>query len=184
MTLSLETQRLIFRPLREDDALPLSIYRSDPEVARYQGWEAPYSLEKAQYLITEMADDEPGTTGQWFKLALELKASHVLIGDFNFKIMEHDTRQAEIGYTLARPYQGQGYASEALLRLLGYLFDDLDLHRVHANIDPDNIPSARLLQRAGFRHEGTFVDSLWFKGRWASEDWYALLQREWKTLSK
>ena len=176
----LETPRLILRPFEERDAAPFAVYRSDPQVARYQGWDAPFSLEKAEQFVAEMKRAVPAAPGEWYQLALELKSSGAMIGDFAFKLSKWDPRQAEIGYTLARAYQGQGYASEALTRLLDYLFTDLDLHRVHANIDPENIPSARLCQRAGLRHEGHFVQSLWFKGGWVDEDWYAILQSEWK----
>jgi len=46
--------------------------------------------------------------------------------------------------------------------------------------DPENTASGRLLRKVGMRHEGRFVESLWFKGGWASEDWYAILRQEWQ----
>jgi RimJ/RimL family protein N-acetyltransferase len=174
----LETPRLVLRPFEERDILPFAAYRSDPEVARYQGWETPYSPERAARFVAEMIRARPGTPGEWYQAAIELKAGEEMIGDCAFCVSA-DGRQAEIGYTLARRFQGQGYASEALTRLLDYLFFDLNLHRVHANLDPQNTPSARLLERLGFRLEGRFVESLWFKGGWADEAWYAILQREW-----
>jgi RimJ/RimL family protein N-acetyltransferase len=178
MTFRLETPRLILRPFEERDIPAFSAYRSDPEVARYQGWEAPFLSAEAARFVTEMIQACPGRPGEWYQTAIELKADREMIGDCAFHISA-DGRQAEIGYTLSRSFQGQGYASEALARLLDYLFFDLNLHRVHANLDPENLPSARLLERLGLRREGHFVESLWFKGRWADEAWYAILQREW-----
>jgi RimJ/RimL family protein N-acetyltransferase len=148
-------------------------------VARYQGWEAPYSLEEAQRFIAEMQTTQPATPGEWIQIALELKAGGEMIGDCAFHLLAEDSRQAEIGFTLARSFQGQGYGSEAVTRLVDYLFTDLNLNRVRANIDPLNRASARLLEKVGLRHEGRWVESLWFKGAWASEDWYAILRREW-----
>ena len=178
--LRLETPRLILRPFEDRDVETFSAYRSDPDIARYQGWDAPFSLEKARQFVAEMRRAVPAAPGDWYQLALELKSSGTMIGDFAFKVLAQDPRQAQVGYTLARAYQRQGFATEALTRLLDYLFTDLDLHRVHANLDPENSASARLCARVGMRHEGRFIDSLWFKGRWASEDWYALLQDEWQ----
>jgi RimJ/RimL family protein N-acetyltransferase len=180
MTLTLETSRLLLRPFAERDADAFSRYRSDPEVARYQGWDAPYPIEQARRFVAEMAALHPGIPGEWYQLALELKSGGEMIGDVAFQFLKEAPRQAEIGFTLAHPYQGQGYAGEAVRRLLAYLFDALGLHRVRANTDPANTASARLLRRAGMRHEGRFVDSLWFKGAWASEDWYAILRSEWQ----
>ena len=178
MTFHLETARLILRSFQEQDIEPFRLYRSDPEVARYQGWEMPFSLEQATRFVTDMNSRTPGEPGQWYQIALELKTTGEMIGDCAFLRLLEDDSQAEIAFTLARQFQGQGYAAEAVSRLIGYLFCDLKLHRIRANCDPDNAASSRLLQRIGMRHEGRFVESLWFKGCWASEDWYAILSRE------
>lgn len=175
----LETPRLVLRPFVDRDIAPFSQYRSDPEVAQYQGWEAPYSLEQAARFIAGEKIKTPGDPAQWFQVAIELKSSGALIGDCAFQRLTEDDHQAEIGFTLARPYQGRGYAAEAVSRLLEFLFNNLGLHRVRANCDSANTTSARLMQRVGMRHEGRFIESLWFKGRWADEDWYAILQNEW-----
>jgi len=181
--LILETPRLILRPFQDSDLEPFVAYRSDPEVARYQGWDMPYSVDKAIEFIAEMKLAQPVLQARWYQLAIELKQGAPLIGDCAFHALANDARQAEIGFTLARSYQGQGYATEAVTRLLDYLFRDLGLHRVVASCDIDNLASARLLERVGMRGEAHFVENIWFKGAWGSEYLYALLQREWADLS-
>ena len=178
MDLPLETDRLILRPFREADKLVFSAYRSDPQVARYQGWDIPFTQEQAGKFIREMLPRTPGQPGQWYQIALEHKRDGVLIGDCAFDLSE-DGRQAEIAFTLASANQGQGYAAEAVNCLLEALFTDLQLHRVFANVDPANTGSISLLTRLGFRCEGRFEQSLWLKGEWVDEQWYALLQEEW-----
>lgn len=177
---SLETERLILRSFRAEDAKAFAAYRSDPQVAHYQGWEAPYSLELAQVFCAEMSRQPVGIPGEWYQLALELKAGGEMIGDVTFCILNEDHRQAEIGFTLSRRYQGQGYATEAVRRLLAFLFGEMQLHRVRANCDPENSASAQMMERLGMRREGHMLQSLWFKGRWADELWYAILQEEWQ----
>jgi RimJ/RimL family protein N-acetyltransferase len=180
LSLRFETARLILRSFEDRDAQAFADYRSDPEIARYQGWEAPYSLAQAIQFVEEMKIAQPGAPGKWHQLAMELKDTGQIAGDCAFQVLREDARQAEIGITLARASQGQGYATESLTRLLDYLFNDLHMHRVRANIDPQNLASARLMERLGLRHEGRFIDSLWLKGEWRNEDWYAILRREWK----
>lgn len=180
----LETDRLLLRPFRDSDLETFVAYRSDSEVARYQGWQAPYRFEKGIEFIAGLKMSQPGRPGEWYQLALELKGQQRMIGDCGFCISTEDSQQAEIGFTLARAFQGQGYATEAVTCLLGYLFDGLQLHRVHANCDVENINSARLLERVGMRREGHSIQSLWFKGRWSSEYWYAILQAEWSAKNK
>lgn len=92
---------------------------------------------------------------------------------------EADGRQAEIGFTFSRAYQGRGLASEAVARLLDYAFGELGLHRVYAITDQENVRSVALLERLGMRREGEFVENAWFKGRWSSEYLYATLRDEW-----
>lgn len=178
----LETARLRLRHFRESDLARFSAYRNDPEVARYHSWEGITEAE-ARTFIEEQSEVQPGVPGQWFQMAIELKASAALVGDCALKIEENDACQAEIGYTFSRAYQGQGLATEAVLRVLAYAFETLGLHRVIAITDCENHPSVALLERLGFRREGHFRENVWFKGKWADEYLYAMLRREWRSLS-
>jgi RimJ/RimL family protein N-acetyltransferase len=177
----IHTERLILRPFQEEDILPFSQYRSDPEVARYQGWETPFSLAQAAEFVAVNLVTPPGEPGKWFQVAIELKATRELIGDCAFQRLPEDSAQAEIGFTLARPFQGHGYAAEAVRCLVDCLFHHFGLHRIRANCDPANLASIHLLQKVGMRHEGRWIESLWLKGAWVSEDWYALLRSEWQS---
>jgi aminoglycoside 6'-N-acetyltransferase len=174
----LETARLLLRPFEPGDAQGFSNYRSDPEVARYQGWDAPYSLTKAEQFVAEMQQTRPGGQDDWYQVAVELKSEGVLIGDIGFKIFSVG-QQAELGFTLASAYQGKGYAFESMHRILQYLFEQFGLHRIQANCDPRNGTSVRLLERLGMRREGHMIENVWYKGEWADEYWYAVLRREW-----
>jgi len=157
--------------------VPFLAYRNDPEVARYQSWESCGEQEALDF-IREMRSAEPGTPGEWFQFAVELKETGQLIGDCGLKT-EEDGRQAEIGFTLSREHQSKGYASEAVSRVLDYAFGELNLHRVVAITDQENEPSVALLERLGMRREGSFSRNAWFKGHWASEYLYAILRDQW-----
>ncbi|GAA2353640.1 hypothetical protein GCM10010170_045100 [Dactylosporangium salmoneum] len=105
-----------------------------------------------------------------------------LIGDVG--VNRHDEgRQAEIGFTLAPRFQGGGYASEAVRRVVGHLLAEEGLHRVHASVDGRNDRSARLLRRLGFRLEGREIQSCWAKGEWTDDLRYAVLASEWSRSS-
>ncbi len=162
----------------DSDLAPFIAYRNDPEVARYQSWEG-ISEPEARAFIQEQKDVQPGVPGEWFQIAVELKETGLLVGDCALKIEEHDERQAEIGYTLSRAYQGRGIASEAVSCVLEYVFGTLELHRVIAIVDCENVASFTLLERLGLRREGHFRQNVWFKGKWGDEYLYATLQEEW-----
>lgn len=178
--LNLETERLILRPFCDADLEAFFAYRSDPEIAAYQGWQMPYTHAMAEQFIAEMQAQQPNVPGEWLQLAIAVRADGRFVGDAAYYLLREDPRQAEIGLTLARPAWKIGYAQEAALRLLAYLFDELGLHRVRANCDVENHNAYRSLERLGFRREAHFVENLWFRGRWSSEYWYAMLDREWR----
>lgn len=179
--MQLETARLVLRSFQDSDLDAFVDYRSDPDVARYQGWNAPFPEETAVAFIEEMKNKPLGLAGEWYQVAIALKASGTLIGDCAYHLFAEDARQAEIGFTLARAYQGHGYATEAVTALLGLLFGEFQLHRVTAICDIENRPSFHLLDRIGMRREGHFVKNIWFKGAWGSEYHYAMLYQEWQT---
>jgi RimJ/RimL family protein N-acetyltransferase len=180
MPLPFETPRLKLRSFQGDDLESFIAYRSDPLVARYQGWDAPYPREKAIAFVEEMKNKKPGGQGEWYQVIVSLKPGLQVIGDVAFHILDEDILQAEIAFTLARSYWGQGYATEAARRLLDYLFSELHLHRVRAICDSENLASVHVLERMGMRREADFLENIWFKGQWGSEFLYAILEHEWE----
>jgi RimJ/RimL family protein N-acetyltransferase len=175
----LRSPRLVLRRLRRDDLAALCAYRSLPEVARYQDWES-FGPDEAARLIDAQAGLEPNVPGTWFQLAIVVAAPGLLVGDCGLHCRQDDPRQMEVGITLAPAHQGRGYATEALERLLDFVFGGLGKHRVAAVTDAENLPAASLLRRLGFRQEAHFVEHVWFKGGWGSEFVFALLRREWE----
>lgn len=176
----LESERLILRRFTDADLKAYLAYLNDPLVARYQTWET-YTEQKAIEVIEEQKKLWPGIRGRLFSFALELKETGALAGHVVLTVQENDERQAEIGFTLARPYQGMGLAREAATRVLDYAFAELKLHRVFAITDCENDSSVALLDRLGMRREGHFIQNIWFKGKWGDEYSYAILREEWLT---
>jgi RimJ/RimL family protein N-acetyltransferase len=162
------------------DALALFEYRSDPEVCRYQSFE-PGSLDDAQRFIGGLQSVSFDTPDSWFQFGIRLQETGMLIGDIGAHFLADDSHQAEIGFTLAPRYHGQGFGTEAVSGLLDHLFCSLGKHRVFASVDPRNEASIALLKRVGMREEAHFRKSLWFKGEWVDDMVFAILNAEWTT---
>lgn len=176
--LTLESRRLLLRPVIEKDLDDFFEYRSKPEVARYQLWE-PFERQQSLDYILKFKDSVPGIPGQWFQMGIVLKEENKLIGDCAIKLLEHEPRIAEIGCNLSPAYQRKGYAGEALSMMLDHFFMKTDLHRVVGIADCENLASVRLLERLNMRREGHFIQDIWFKGKWGDEYSYAILKDEW-----
>ena len=174
----LTSSRLLLRRLERGDVAALCGYRSLETVARYQSWES-FGPDEAGRLVEGQLAAEPGIPGSWFQLAIVEKATGIMVGDCGLHCRQDDARQMEVGITVAPAYQQRGYASEALMCLLEFVFGTLGKHRVSAVTDAENSPSISLFRRLGFRQEAHFIEHLWFKGKWGSEIMFALLKREW-----
>ena len=179
MSGDITTERLLLRDLRNGDAEAMFAYRSDPEIMRYQGYD-PESLNNVREFIASLELEEPYARGTWRQFAITLRVNGTLIGDCGVHVPDDKPEQAEFGITLAAAFQRRGYASEALHALLQLVFETLGKHRAFASVDPRNAPSIALFERAGFRKEAHFVESLWLMGGWVDDVVFALLAREWR----
>ncbi|WP_274919425.1 GNAT family N-acetyltransferase [Streptomyces sp. WZ-12] len=148
----IETPRLILRRFTLADAPAMRTYRNTPAIARYQAWRSPLTHEDAEHQVLLYAKQEPAEAG-WFQYAVEHKGTGHLAGDLGVRL-DDDLLQAEIGFTLAPAFQRQGYGTEMVLSILDHLFAQ-GMRRVYAECDIRNTRSAALLERTGFRHEGT-----------------------------
>lgn len=183
LTRSLRTERLTLRAATGDDAKPTFDYRRLDEVGQW---------------ITELASDFERYRAAFLEperlaAAVIVELDGVTIGDLMVRVQDAwaqaeiaeqaRNRQAELGWVLDPAYAGHGYATEAVLELVRFCFEDLGLHRVVANCFADNTASWRLMERIGMRRETHNVrESLHRSGRWLDGYSYALLDDEWPTV--
>ncbi len=172
----LRTERLLLRPLQAADVEVILAYRNDPEVAALQDWALPVTREHVERLVAEQStwrDLEPGGHHQ---IGLELGGE--LVGDLYVGVHEHGG-VAEIGFTLRREHQVRGYALEAASAVVADLIERLGCHRITAQLSPENVRSARLLERLGMHRESFAPKSYWTRGAWDDNVVYALSDAEW-----
>jgi RimJ/RimL family protein N-acetyltransferase len=144
------TPRLVLRRFSRDDLDDFHAYRSDAELARYQGW-SPMSRDHAALFLAEMCDADFGVAGEWFQVAIALADSGRVIGDLGIQLRKTEPAVAEFGFTLAGLHQGRGYALEAARATLEVVFDRTEAVRVEAVTDARNAPSVRVLRKLGMR---------------------------------
>lgn len=148
----LSTPRLILRALQSSDLNDLYEYASDPEIDLYVPWEHYKNIDEARENLNDfLMDYERDGFGAW---GIEHRADRKLIGIANFSRPHPLNRRVEMGYTIARAYWGQGYATEAVKELIKFGFGKMQLVRIEAVVLPDNKASARVLKKAGMKFEG------------------------------
>lgn len=108
-----------------------------------------------------------------------------IVGIFNLnEIVRGIFQNAYLGYSAIADFAGQGYMSQGLKLLLEKTFTELGLHRLEANIQPDNIQSINLVKHNGFRKEGLSKRYLKINGIWKDFERWAITYEDWIELSE
>src|SRR4051812_26276837 len=150
---TLTTDRLLLRPLAEDDLDALASYYSDGEVMRHVGGGRVLAREETAASLARMMLFFNGNGyGQW---AVVKRDGGMFLGRAG--ILEWpdlgDSGETEIGYLLGRPHWGHGYATEAALASRDHALEVLGRRRLISLIDHDNARSARVATKLGMTHE-------------------------------
>lgn len=180
---TLETPRLILRQVEESDVQRLLSIFGDPLVVHYMAEaDAPLDTYEGAYGIYDWICRVFTTKrGVRWGLALKDDPSHTLLGTAGFYLYDAKNRNAEVGYELAQAYWRRGLMFEAMQRILRFCFEDLDLHRIAADVTEGNEASAGLLLKLGFQREGTFREKEWLRGQFRDLWLFSLLRREFRS---
>ncbi len=173
----LETERLLLRKMRLDDAGAMFAYASDPEVTRYVLWETHRSIEDSESFLGFAAEGyRRGDFGGW---GVVLKDSGAFVGTCGIDVdyaPEH--ARAELGYVLSREHWGKGLMPEAVRAVIRFGFGRMRLNRLEARCIAENTASARVMEKAGMTYEGTLREREFIKGAYRDMKLYSILRRE------
>lgn len=152
----LETQRLLLRPWRVEDAPQLYAYAKDPQIGYSAGWPAHRSVEDSAHII-ETVLCAPGT------YAVCLKTDDLPIGSIGLKMgsatdMTDRADECELGYWIGKPFWGQGIVPEAARELLRHAFQNLGMCAVWCGYYDGNEKSRRVQEKLGFCYHHTTCD--------------------------
>jgi aminoglycoside 6'-N-acetyltransferase len=151
------------RALRAADIDDFLAYRSDPEVARYQGWQS-MDLEAALAFLQDAALP-PWREGDWAQIGIARADDDGLVGDIG--LLREGPAQVQLGFSLARAAQGRGWAQAAVGACIDGLLVPLGMTRLRGITDARNGASLRLLWRLGFLQ--TSSEDLVFRGEPCTE---------------
>ena len=128
--------------------------------------------------LRQREEDYRDGRGAMFLLVLPDRPERV-IGMANLSNFVRGLFQAcHLGYKLDKDYEGQGLMREALAGVICFAFDELKLHRIMANYQPQNVRSAAVLKHLGFSIEGEAKDYLFLNGAWRDHVLTALVNRD------
>jgi len=172
------TERLILREPKLSDINDVYELCSSHNATRYVDWE-PHNDKRQtsafiRYLRRQIAIcDTRGYT--WF---VEHRKDKKVIATISLTELDTSGKIATVGYTFNEAYQHKGYAAEALICLVEYLFEKRGVERVQAKVLPENLPSVKLLERVGMKKEARLIKGVSVKGRLRDVLIYAILKED------
>ncbi|WP_019419567.1 GNAT family N-acetyltransferase [Paenibacillus sp. OSY-SE] len=169
------TDRLIIRSFECEDWPAVLEYTSNISNMKYIP-EGVFNEETVKEFIRKNIGDQARN------FPVVLKDNGKLIGHIVFH--EYFGKHTyEIGWVFNPSFHSQGYASEAALSILKNGFEEMNLHRIIATCQPENLPSYRIMEKIGMRREGYFKKCIPYQNEWWDEYYYAILREEWNQRS-
>lgn len=174
---TLQTERLILRPVQPDDAEAMFDYLRDEETVRF------ITVPPVK-TVTEVIENSIQSyfmldpIGKW-----AIVYDQKMIGTIDLRLNEAH-RQAEIGYVLNKRYWGQGIMPEAAQAILAVGFDQLQLVRIFSEHDTRNPKSGRVMTKIGMQQEGVALKSQIIKSEIVDMVHYAITDTQYKMLQQ
>ncbi len=172
----LDTPDLHLRRIALSDAEAMFAMLSDAESMKY--WSSPPVSDVSDVLEVLQQDIQSDARGDSICWAVTLKGEDEMIGKCILFQFSPANRRAEIGFILNRDYWRRGLMHQALQAVIHFAFTTLGLHRLEADVDPDNAGSLGILEKLGFEREGLFRERWLLNGAWVDSVMLGLLNRE------
>ena len=150
-TRNLETERLILRKYKIEDAQGMyENWGSDPKCNIYLPWELHENVEQTKEIITEWISLYKEDKFNWI---IELKEMNEVIGGINIVRLNKRANICEIGYCIGSKFWNKGYTTEALKKVIEFLFEECKLYLIEASHHKTNIASGKVMEKAGMIKE-------------------------------
>jgi RimJ/RimL family protein N-acetyltransferase len=185
---SLQTARLHLKPHTLDHLEQFHAWENDPELLYYDfdGLDEPQPepIEETKSYL-ERISKQANPDGKIIYYAVHTLADDRFIGYGMIAFINRYHRHCRLGITIGdRSYWGQGYARETLQAVIAYCFQELNMHRIGAEIYSHNERSIRLFEGLGFQQEGAIRENVLKRGQYVDELLYGLLESEWQAAGR
>lgn len=175
--MEIETDRLLLREFAKGDWEAVLAYASLGSVARFMSF-GPFSEGDARRFVRNAVSAARRRPRHDFVLAIVPDGAEQPAGVIHLGRRTVESMEAELSFALHPRFWGRGFVPEASRAMLAFGFETLALHRIFAECHPDNLASARVMEKIGMRYEGTFRQKRWIKGKWWDIAHYAILDFE------
>lgn len=173
---TMETERLIFRMIKRGDLDDMFEYYSNPLTSKYLLWEAHKSIKQTRdFIELVISKYKSGEYNDW---AIINKRNMKMIGTCGFTRIDSENSVAEIGYVFNPDFWGNGFATEAVNKVIEFAFEELEMNRVEAKFMFGNEASLAVMKKVGMKFEGYQREAIFAKGKFKTIGTASILKRE------
>ncbi|PSR52280.1 GNAT family N-acetyltransferase [Adhaeribacter arboris] len=176
--IELHSARLKLRLIEDTDWMVVHGLHSLPETDEFNTLGIPKNTDETKMIIDSWIADHQQQEIKNYTFAVEQSAKDQFIGLITLKVGNPKYRKAEVWYKIHVKYWGQGFATEALNRILDFGLTELKLHRIEAGCAVDNIGSIKVLEKVGMIKEGRKRQVLPLKSGWSDNFEYAIIETD------
>ena len=177
---TIETERLILRKFKiSDDEAMLKYWIADKKIQSL--YSEPVYTTKAE--VDELLEKYINSyqKNDYYRWAIIEKNSGECIGQIAYFLVDSKNNFAEIEYCIGSDFQCKGYATEATKAVIQYGFDKINLHKVQICTKTINKPSKRVIEKCGFKYEGTLRDYFYMDGEYVGRLYFSMLKSEFES---
>lgn len=178
MEIQIVTERLILRNYHENDLENLHRLKSDPLVWKYSSNNSTNDVDDTRIILANLIKKYSEGINDF--QALFLKSTDEYIGEAGILSMNKKNQRVVIGYNLIPKYWGKGYATEIILALVKYLFDQENTERIEALVLEENMASRRVLEKSGFLAEGLLRNFAYIDNNYCNVYYYGLIRKDYE----
>jgi len=168
----LEGIKVNLRVMEKEDLPLIAEWFSSPEVFGEYNTLRQMSKTEAEKMLESPLELKP--------FIIEKKDGSKIGFVSHFYVLHPAVRHLEIGYILVPSERGKGYCTEAVNIMVDYLFLSKESRRIQAQTDLRNVASQKVLEKVGFKKEGTLRNNFFVRGEWRDAYLYSILREEWK----
>lgn len=153
-TIVLETDRLILRPFKKEDAIEMyNNWATDEQVTRYVTWPPHKSLDESENIINLWIKENKNIEN--YHWAIEIKEDNSVIGTIGLLGVDNRNENSELGYCISKDYWNKGITTEAASSVINYALKEVGFTRITARHQIGNDASGRVMEKCGLTYEGT-----------------------------
>ncbi|QQK08844.1 GNAT family N-acetyltransferase [Miniphocaeibacter halophilus] len=178
-TRKINTDRLLLRPFKYDDYRDMSDnWIGDIKIQSMLSEPAYTTKDEVISLLDNYISSYEKE--DYYRWAIVEKESQSCIGQIAIFLVDNKNHFCEIEYCIGSLFQRKGYCTEAVKEIIDYGFSKINMHKIQVCHKENNMASKGVIEKCGFKYEGTLRDYFFIDGKYVDRFYYSMLRDEWK----